>query len=129
GGREAGESAEDTALREAQEETALPPEAVTLLGRLPRYPTTSAYMVTPVVGYVAELPPLRAQPEEVAEIFIVPIAVLLDEARWRNKPLTLGRLRLPHRELYWKGQRIWGATAGMLQMFLPRLREARESAR
>jgi 8-oxo-dGTP pyrophosphatase MutT (NUDIX family) len=126
GGREAGESAEDTALREAREETALPPESVTLLGRLPRYPTTSAYMVTPVVGYVANLPPLRAQPQEVADIFIVPIAVLLDDARWEDNPLTLDGLRLPHRELHWEGQRIWGATAGMLQMFLPRLREAWE---
>src|SRR5699024_2962389 len=46
GGREAGESAEDTALCEAREETALPSQSVVLLGRLPRYPTTSAYMVT-----------------------------------------------------------------------------------
>lgn len=123
GAREGDESPEDTALREAEEETALPAGRVRLLGRLPRYPTTSAYMVTPVVGYVRHLPQLRAQPEEVADIFLVPLPVLLDDSRWENHPLRLGDVRLPHKELHWQGQRVWGATAGMLQMLLSVLRD------
>ncbi|MGH8273588.1 MAG: CoA pyrophosphatase [Gammaproteobacteria bacterium] len=119
------ESPEAAALREAEEEVALARERVRVLGRLPRYPTTSGYLVTPVVGWVADPPVFTAQAREVADIFVVPLAVLLDRTRWQDNPLQLGTTRLPHRELHWQGQRIWGATAGMLQLLLPSLREAR----
>ena len=115
---------EDTALREAEEEVTLPRHRVCLLGRLPRYPTTSGYLVTPVVGYVAESPHFAAQAAEVAEIFIVPLAVLLDSARWETRPLDVAGERLLLPEISWEKKRIWGATAGMLQLLLPPLREA-----
>ncbi|MGH8225669.1 MAG: NUDIX hydrolase [Gammaproteobacteria bacterium] len=122
------ESAERTALREAEEEVALVPERVRLLGRLPRYPTTTGYLVTPVVGHVAGMPALQAQPEEVADIFVLPFTVLLDPARWQTRPPGNGAKRLMLPELSWEGQRIWGATAGMLQLLLDSLRVAwRES--
>jgi 8-oxo-dGTP pyrophosphatase MutT (NUDIX family) len=115
---------EATALREAEEEVALARARVQVLGRLPRYPTTTGYLVTPIVGYVADPPRLIAQADEVAAIFIVPLPVLLDPARWLDRPLQLGDERMAHRELHWRGQRIWGATAGMLQLLLPPLRES-----
>ncbi|MDN5863646.1 MAG: CoA pyrophosphatase [Gammaproteobacteria bacterium] len=124
GAREGAESVERTALREAEEEVALPPEYVRVLGRLADYPTTSGYRVTPVVGYVPKLPLLRAQPGEVAGIFIVPLAVLLDTRRWKDRPLDFNGRRFPHRELLWEDQRIWGATAGMLRLLLPALGKA-----
>lgn len=124
GSREGDETPEQTALREAQEETALHPDRVRVLGRLPDYPTTSGYRVKPVVGYVAQLPSLRAQPGEVADIFVVPLAILLDPCRWKDRPLDFNGRQFPNRELYWGGQRIWGATAGMLHLFLPDLRKA-----
>lgn len=116
---------EATALREAEEEVALARERVRVLGRLPRYPTTTGYLVTPVVGWVADPPVFTAQASEVADIFVVPLAVLLDRSCWRSNPLRLGNTQLPHRELQWQGRRIWGATAGMLQLLLPSLRAAR----
>ncbi len=124
GAVEAGDgNAERTALREAEEEVALAPDRVRLLGRLPRYPTTTGYLVTPIVAHVAELPALRAQPEEVADIFVLPFSVLLDPARWQTLPLGVGEQRLMLPELSWAGQRVWGATAGMLQLLLDPLRE------
>ena len=68
GGVEPGdEDLEATALREADEEVALLPSAVEVLGRLDAFPTVSDQVaVTPVVGWVRQLPPLRAQDAEVA---------------------------------------------------------------
>ncbi|HEX5313416.1 MAG TPA: CoA pyrophosphatase [Gammaproteobacteria bacterium] len=125
GAQESGDrDAEAAALREAEEEVALRPERVRILGRLPRYPTTTGYLVTPIVGHVAEAPTLRAQVGEVADIFVLPLPILLDSSRWEMRPLGVGAEPLLFPELAWKGQRIWGATAGMLQLLLPPLRAA-----
>ena len=107
-------SLEATALREAQEEIGLARECVELLGRLPEYVTVTGYRVTPVVGLVSPPLDLRPDPFEVAEIFEVPLAFLLDPANHlRNTVLQEGKRRryyaMPYREYY-----IWGATAGML---------------
>jgi 8-oxo-dGTP pyrophosphatase MutT (NUDIX family) len=107
-------SLEATALREAQEEIGLAAERVELLGRLPEYVTVTGYRVTPVVGLVAPPLELRPDPFEVAEIFEVPLAFLLDpENHLRNCVIQEGKRRLyyamPYRHYY-----IWGATAGML---------------
>lgn len=108
---------ENTALREAREEVGLPPERVAILGRLPEYRTSTGFAVTPVVGWAE--PPLeyRPDPHEVAEIFEVPLAFLLDPRNHRyESAFYKGRLRK-----YWAmpyGERfIWGATAGMLVTF------------
>ena len=58
--------------------------------------------------------------------FHQPLAVLIDPQRWQQKTLDFNGVRLPSRELHWAGQRIWGVTAGMLQLLLPPLREALE---
>jgi len=51
GGRlEAGESPEEAALREAEEEVGLPRHWPRLIGRMPRHQTGTGYMVTPVLG-------------------------------------------------------------------------------
>lgn len=117
-----------TALREAQEEVGLAQQYVQVLGELPTYTTGSSFIVTPVVALVEPPPhPLQANPQEVAEVFEVPLAFLLNPAHHRL-----------HR-LYWQGvQRewfsmpypahqhpgeaekerfIWGATAGILRNF------------
>jgi 8-oxo-dGTP pyrophosphatase MutT (NUDIX family) len=116
GGRAEPEDAsrEATALREAGEEIGLAAEHVELLGRLPEYVTVTGYRVTPVVGLVSPTFGLRPDPFEVAEIFEVPLAFLLDPANHlRNSVTQEGKLRryyaMPYRHYY-----IWGATAGML---------------
>jgi 8-oxo-dGTP pyrophosphatase MutT (NUDIX family) len=107
-------SLEVTALREAQEEIGLAAARVELLGRLPEYVTVTGYRVTPVVGLLTPPLDLRPDPFEVAEIFEVPLAFLLDPANHvRNSVIQEGKRRLyyamPYRHYY-----IWGATAGML---------------
>ncbi len=77
GGRmDSGETAAQAALRETEEEIglALPPESV--LGELDDYPTRSGFVITPVVVWVSTRPTLHPNPEEVAEIYSVPLADL-----------------------------------------------------
>ena len=73
--------------------------------------------MTPVVGLIR--PPFELRPDtfEVAEIFEVPLAFLLDPANHqRNRVVYQGWERhyyaMPFRDYY-----IWGATAGMIMNF------------
>lgn len=104
----------DAALRETEEEVGLARRHVEILGRLDTYLTRTAYEVTPVVGLVT--PPFDLSPDtfEVADIFELPLAFVLDPAnRARHSRVFDGVERhfwvVPYQTRY-----IWGATAGML---------------
>ena len=110
-----------TALREAQEEVGLAPAGVEVLGRLPIYATSTSFIVTPVVALVQPGMVLHPNPDEVADVFEVPLDFLLNPAHHH------------HHVMQWQGQQrewlsmpyddgrhtrfIWGATAGMLRNF------------
>ena len=119
GGRREGgeETPETTALREAREEIGLDSARVELLGRLPEYRTSTGFAVTPVVGWAEPPFAWRPDPHEVAEVFEVPLAFLLDTRNHRYES-AFYRGRMRH---YWAmpyGERfIWGATAGMIVTF------------
>ena len=75
GGRaEAGESAEDCALRETFEELSIPPSEITLLGKPDFLVHQRGFLLQPVIGLVspAGLASLRPSPAEVTETFTVP---------------------------------------------------------
>lgn len=110
-----------TALREAQEEVGLPPDVVEVLGLLPTYITGSAFAVSPVVALVRPPGQLQPNPHEVAEVFEVPLAFLLNPAHHRRHVYESGGIRrewfsMPY-EYGSKSYYIWGATAGMLRNF------------
>ena len=77
GGRlDPGETPDEAALRELEEEVGLelPPE--NLLGHLDDYPTRSGFVITPVVVWAGADAQLAANPEEVAAVYRVPLAEL-----------------------------------------------------
>lgn len=115
------------ALRETEEEVGLAPRHVEIVGYLPDYRTSTGFCVTPVVAFVTPPFALRPDPFEVAEVFEVPLAFLLDPANHQeHEILWRGRLRRYHAMPY--GDRfIWGATAGMI-MALYRHLALRQSA-
>lgn len=106
-----------TALRESYEEVGLAAEQVEVLGILPDYLTATGYRVTPVVGLVASPIALKPDPQEVAEVFEVPLAFLMaganhERRQFGHPSLVQGRIfyAMPYRDYF-----IWGATAGMLR--------------
>ncbi|MBN3791314.1 CoA pyrophosphatase [Burkholderia sp. Ac-20353] len=110
-----------TALRETKEEIGLDSERVEILGALPDYLTGTGFCVAPVVGLVH--PPFTVQADtfEVAEIFEVPLAFLMNPAnhqvrvfRWDGGERRFFAMPYPRGDAggdYF----IWGATAGMLR--------------
>lgn len=107
-------SPEATALRESQEEIGLDSDRVEILGRLPEYHTRTGYCITPVVGVVAPPFELRADASEVADIFEVPLAFLLDPANHQRHSRKWQGERRWFFAMPYEGRYIWGATAGML---------------
>ena len=110
-----------TALREAREEVGLDAQHVEVLGSLPVYETGTAYIVTPVVALVRPGASLVPNPDEVADVFEVPLRFLLNPANHHRHRLSWQGMErewfsMPYddagRERY-----IWGATAGMLRNF------------
>lgn len=112
---------EAAALREAEEEIGLPRHRVELVGRAEPYRTITGFAVTPVVGVVPPDLPLVPEPGEVAAIFEVPLAFLLDPARHVRRTVRFeGRTR-GYYEMMWEDRRIWGATAAMIVNLARRL--------
>jgi 8-oxo-dGTP pyrophosphatase MutT (NUDIX family) len=102
------------ALREAQEEVGLAPAQVEIVGRLDTYITGTGFEITPIVGLVGLPLALKLDEFEVAEVFEVPLAFVLDPANHQRRTRELrGQTRgfyvLPYENRY-----IWGATAAML---------------
>jgi len=110
-----------TALREAHEEVGIAADEVEVIGRLPTYTTVTAYEVTPVVGLLDPPRALRIDPFEVAEVFEVPLAFLMDPAHHRRHAVEVDGLARQFISMPWgqdlRGEPyfVWGATAAMLR--------------
>lgn len=113
-----------TALRETQEETGIETSRVTVAGFLDPYETVTGFAILPVVALIDEGFSLRPNPQEVAEIFEVPLAFLLDPA---NCQRGSREWRGGHRQFHsfaWRGHTIWGATAAILVNLRERLSQS-----
>ena len=111
-----------TALREAWEELAIDPGAVTVCGVADRYRTVTNYCITPVVGVVPPDLPLKPDPREVAEWFEAPLAFVLDRANHHHATADFEGRGRNYIQIDWQGHRIWGATAAMIVNLSRRLK-------
>jgi 8-oxo-dGTP pyrophosphatase MutT (NUDIX family) len=116
GGRIEAADADATAaaLRETEEEIGLPRERVAVIGRLDTYVTGTGFEITPVVGIIDPPFCLAIDPIEVAEVFEVPLAYILDPSNHRRTERVFAEHRRAFFVLPFEGRNIWGATAGML---------------
>jgi len=118
---ESDKSPEETALREAEEEMGLNQADVRILGRLPSHQTVTKFTMTPVVGLIEKPFSARPDPSEVAEVFRVPFAHVIDPKNYRVEGrIWQGQMRyfytVPHGPYY-----IWGATARILRGLAERM--------
>ncbi len=116
---ETGETPEQTAVREAYEEVALPLDLPQLLGRLsPLWIPASGYTVTPIVATSDRRPTLRANPVEVDRILEVPLTDLLEPGAVKVEARSRGEFwrRVPFFDV--EGSWLWGATAMMVAELL-----------
>lgn len=115
--------AEAAALRETEEEIGLPAERIDVLGRLDDYVTRTGFEVTPVVALVRPPFILRPDPNEVAEVFEVPLGFLMDPANCAVHDREWKGLRRRFYAIPYGDRYIWGATAGMLVNLRDALRD------
>lgn len=104
-----------TALREAYEEINLMPEQVTVVGQLHRYHTITGFVVTPIVGLIPANQPLVANPNEVDEIFEVPLCHLLSTNNHRSINMKRAQQSYAVHVYHYRHYSIWGATAGIIK--------------
>jgi 8-oxo-dGTP pyrophosphatase MutT (NUDIX family) len=111
----------EAALRESREEIGLEDDLVRVIGMLDTYQTGTGYRILPVVGLVSDAFEPRPEPREVAEVFEVPLAFLLNpDNHQRHSREWQGARRyfyaMPYQHRY-----IWGATAGILRNLYDRV--------
>ena len=116
-------SAEQAALREAEEEIGLPTKEVKILGSLPTYLTISNYLVTPVVAAIPWPFPLKLQTSEVSRAFTIPLAFLMQPENHSERVTEIRGQKLPI--VYFKayrGEVLWGISARIMLALLDALR-------
>ncbi|XP_037672234.1 peroxisomal coenzyme A diphosphatase NUDT7 isoform X2 [Choloepus didactylus] len=77
-----------TALREAQEEVGLHPHQVEVVCRLVPYLLDRQTLLTPVVGFIDHNFQAQPNPEEVKDVFLVPLDYFLHPQVYHRKHLT-----------------------------------------
>lgn len=108
---EEGESPEETALREAQEEIGINPKSTKIIGFLDDTVTVAGYLIHPVVALIDQddFNP-KINEKEVEELIILPIKKII-----ASEYIEGGRLRW---EFHIGNVIVWGATARILKNFL-----------
>lgn len=121
GRREEGETALDAALRETEEETGISRTFVQPLGYLDGYLTVTQYVITPVVALLREGFTLTPDANEVADVFEVPLAFLMERANCERHSREFRGLTRHYYVYPYENRYIWGATAGMIRNMGDRL--------
>lgn len=109
-----GEDAVAAALREAEEELALPPACAHVIGTTDRYQTGTGFDITPVLATIPADLALTCNPEEVEAWFEVPLELLLDRSAWGEQEVFWKGHMRHYYEMHYEGFRIWGVTAGII---------------
>lgn len=103
-----------TALRESEEEIGLAQDNVEVIGRLGDMALPSGFQITPIVGLIEPGLEFVPCPIEVAEIFHVPLSLMMNPSSYKSTSMTYDNHARRILELQFERFRIWGATAAIL---------------
>lgn len=109
-----GEDAVTAALREAEEELALPRDRVRVIGTSDNFQTGTGFNVTPVLAVIPPDLQLTPNPEEVEAWFEAPLELLLNRDNWTVNEVFWKGADRRYLELHYDGFRIWGVTASII---------------
>ncbi|MPT47287.1 MAG: CoA pyrophosphatase [Sphingobium sp.] len=110
-----------TALREAQEEIALPPHTAKVVGISDSYRTFTGFDIVPVLAVIPPDLPLSIHQAEVESLFEVPLEFLLSPANRVTKEMEFAGKPHSYYEILWQDYRIWGITAAIIANLSQRL--------
>lgn len=116
------------ALREAEEEVALNPSHVQVIGTSDRYHTFTGFDIIPVLGVIPPDLPLVPRAGEVETVFEMPLAYALDPANRVTRHVDFEGERRHYYETTWQDFRVWGVTAAILANLSIRLGYDRRNA-
>ena len=125
GKAEPGETMEQTAVREAEEEIGIHRSNIEIVGRLSDFfVIPSNFIVTPVIAWQSVKPAFIPDPIEVERVLEGSVEALLRDDAIRVKEILAARiykLTAPH--FVFDNEIVWGATAMMLNEFRTVLKE------
>ncbi len=111
------------AIREMQEEIGVSMQTTHLLGQLASLPTISGYLVTPVVGFVAENYKAKLDHNEVESLFEIPLAHFMQPNAITQQSINIKGHEYPIYACTYKNHFIWGVTALILFAFNKQLNQ------
>ena len=117
----ADESPVAAAMREAREETGLPPTLIEPIGYLDLYLTFSGFRILPTVARVKPDFTLTPNPTEVTETFEVPLKFLMTPANHQRKTRDWSGFARDYYVMPYQNRYIWGITAGILRNLYDRV--------
>ncbi|MGE5233939.1 MAG: NUDIX hydrolase [Acidobacteriota bacterium] len=121
GGREIGEDAWAAALRETEEEIGIAATRIVRLGQLDETDLPSGFRVLPCVGALPFPFETRANPEEIAEVFAIPLSAFANPRLIEDRRVVLDGSERMLRIYHVGSRQVWGATARILQNLMFRL--------
>jgi len=113
-----------TSLRETEEEIGLTADHIDVVGACDDIIIPTGFLVTPVVGFIDTLPPLKLNRTEVESVLEVPLSFFRESKNKKVvKMMRGGALHDVYFFTYGEFQ-IWGATAAIIESFLRKLTSA-----
>lgn len=103
-----------TALREAEEEIALPQDAVQRIGQMNTMVTRSKIEVSPCVGLLDQPVCFEPNRDELDSVFLVPLQHLAEEENLCIQWMDINGTKKPVPSYTYEDYEIWGMTAALL---------------
>ena len=122
GFEESDETIRQAAIRETEEETGITDEFINVVGYLDDVETISGFYVTPFVAILKEGFVVKANPEEVAEVFSVPLSYFQDEDNCECKSAIYKGKEVEYYVYPHEKHVIWGVTAEIIVKLAQKLK-------